>query len=521
MLIGDVLRRNATDPALRGHVATIYGERRLTHAALNDLANRYGHALQRRGVRPGDRVAVLGRNSDRYVALYFALAKIGAIMVPVNFWYRAPEIAYTLAQSGAVGLVLEDRLAETAAAVLAGENAPAWSVGFSAADNGGELEKEADTASAAEATVSLAEQDPHIILYTSGTTGFPKGAVLSHGAHVLHALALALATGNRPDDVGVVVYPLFHTGGPDCLVLPHFLTGASLVILDGGDAHAILGAVEQHRVTNIFCVPTVWRRILRRLDEAPADVTSVRRCLGSSDTLPPDLLDGILARFDAEVFVTYGLTEAGCILTVCRLTRENRAKIGSVGTPLPLVELRLVDGSGQEVAPGEVGEVTARGPTLMSGYWNMPEQTSEALRDGWLRTGDLARCDEDGFLMIAGRAKDVIISGGENIYPVEVERVLKAHPSIRDAAVIGVPDPEWGESVLAVVVADPDHPASAEEVIAWVRERLAGFKKPRFVEFLDALPVTTATGKVQKGVLRQRFSVAPQESGRARSPDPN
>jgi fatty-acyl-CoA synthase len=510
MRIGDILRRNALQPASGDHVATIFGDRCLTYAELNTVTNRYAHVLLGRGVRSGDRVAVLGRNSDRYLALYFALAKIGAIMVPVNFWYRAPEIAYTLAQSGAVGLLLEDRFVETATSVLHDGSALLWTIEFSAS-NGGELEQAATTASAAEPGISVEEQDPHVILYTSGTTGFPKGAVLSHQAHVLHALSLALATGNRPDDVGVVVYPLFHTGGPDCLVLPHFLTSATLVILDGGDAPAILSAVERHRLTNIFCVPTVWRRLLRRLDEAPCDVSSVRRCLGSSDTLPPDLLDGILARFDAEVFVTYGLTEAGCILTVCRLTRDSRAKIGSVGTALPLVELRLVDSSGRKVALGKVGEVTARAPTIMREYWNMPEQTAATLRDGWLYSGDLARFDEEGYLMIAGRAKDVIISGGENVYPVEVERVLKAHPRICDAAVVGVPDPEWGESVLAVVVPEEEHPPAAEEVIAWVRERLAGFKKPRYVEFVATLPVTTATGKVQKAVLRERYAAQYQQ----------
>jgi acyl-CoA synthetase (AMP-forming)/AMP-acid ligase II len=255
----------------------------------------------------------------------------------------------------------------------------------------------------------------------------------------------------------------------------------------------------------VFCVPTVWRRLLAAAALGRHDLGSVRRCLGSSDTLPPDLLDEILRRFDAEVYVTYGLTEAGCILTYSRLTRDDRAKIASVGKPHPLVDLRLLDPDGRAVGPGEVGEVVARGPTLMDGYWAMPERTAEAMADGWLRTGDLGRFDAEGCLFIAGRAKDMIVSGGEKIYPLEVERLLKQYPGVRDCALVGVPDHEWGESVLAVVVPDGE-PPDPDALRRHVRGQLAGYKTPKYVEFVDALPVTAATGKVQKAVLRERFA---------------
>src|SRR5262249_53993798 len=202
------------------------------------------------------------------------------------------------------------------------------------------------------------------------------------------------------------VYPLFHTGGPDCVVLPHVLVGGTIVVQDGADPAAILGAAERHRLTTIFCVPTVWRWILAELDRAERDgrrydVSSVRQCLGSSDTLPPELLEGILARFDAEVRVTYGLTEAGCVLTYSRLPRADASKINTVGKPHPLVEVRILGPDGRDVAPGEVGEIVARGPTLMDGYWNMPERTAEAVAGGWLHSGDLGRYDEDGHVIIA------------------------------------------------------------------------------------------------------------------------
>lgn len=501
LLLGDILRRNAASRAFRDKTALIFGDRRTTYAALNEQANRLANALIGLGVRKGDRVAVLGRNSDLYVAIYFALAKSGAIAVPVNFWYRTEEIRYTLSQSEASLFLVERRFVEVAETA-----ADPRAIRILRYDDGGgesDLTRLMAGADPAEPTVEVCEDDPHIILYTSGTTGFPKGATLTHKNHYVHAMSLALSTGNVTEDVGAVIYPLFHTGGPDCLVLPHFLVGATLVVLDGGDPKVILEATERHRITNLFCVPTVWRRLLRALEET--DVSSVRRCLGSSDTFPPDLLDRILSRFHADVYVTYGLTEAGCILTVCRLTREDRSKIGTVGRPMPAAEVRVVDPAGRDVRAGEVGEVVARGPAIMAGYWNMPEKTAEAMRGGWLHSGDLARWDADGYLSIAGRAKDVIISGGENIYPAETERVLKEIADVRDAAVVGVPDREWGESVLAVIVPEEGAALSPEDVIAFVRARLAGFKKPRYVEFVDTLPVTTATGKVQKAALREQF----------------
>ena len=260
-------------------------------------------------------------------------------------------------------------------------------------------------------------------------------------------------------------------------------------------------------------MPTVWRRVLGQMRRRTYDVGSVRRCLGSSDTFTPDLLDEILGRFPADVYVTYGLTEAGCILTFSRLTRDDRSRIGTVGKPHPLVEVRIADSAGQDVPPGEVGEVIARGPTLMDSYWQLPDKTAEAMRGGWLHSGDSARADDEGFLYIAGRLKDLIISGGENIYPIEIERLLRQHPGVREVAIVGVPDAEWSESVLAAVVPTAEwlphcngEPAgAAAELKAFVRRQVAGFKTPRYVEFVEALPVTTATNKVQKAVLRDRY----------------
>lgn len=503
MLLGNILLKNARDPGLSRKTAIIFGNRAMTYRELNEESNRVANGLLDRGVRKGDRIGMLSRNSEVYVAVYFALAKLGAIMVPVNFWYRSREIRYTLRQSGARGLIYQNRFSDVVAGVgdLTGLE---WTLTIGDS-RGNRLEDVAAGSPSHEPGVELDENDPHIILYTSGTTGFPKGAVFSHKSHYLQALSLAISTGGNGDDVGLVVYPLFHTGGPDCLVLPHFLSGATLVILDGADPDAILSATALHGATNIFCVPTVWRWILAHQQRRNFDLTSVRRCLGSSDTFPMALLEDIMATFESDVYVTYGLTEAGCILTVCRLTADDLGKLGSVGRPMPSVELNVLDSSGGPVTPGEVGEVVAKTASAMLEYWNMPAKTAEALREGWLHTGDMGRVDNDGFLYLSGRAKDLIISGGENIYPLEIERLLREHPQIRDAAVVGIPDREWGESVLAAVVPSDGARLSPGEVAGYVGEHLAGFKKPRWVEILGELPVTTATGKVQKVVLRERF----------------
>jgi fatty-acyl-CoA synthase len=534
MRLGDVLRVAAGPRRWGGKTALIWadprgGGRRFTYAELNALCNRAAHALGRLGVRPGERVALLARNCPEYVWLYFALAKLGAVLVPVNFWYRSGEIEYTLRQSGSTTFLYERRFAPQAEEAMAGyggvRRRVTWREGASSpgADPHGAGEQDLDLyalvedAPASEPDVPVTPAAQHVILYTSGTTGFPKGAVFSQGAHYLHAVAWALMTGQHAGDVGLLVYPLFHTGGPDCVLLPHFLVGGTVVLMDGADPRAMLRTIETERATNVFCVPIVWRRLLAALDREEHDVSSVRRCLGSSDTLPPDLLDGILERFDAEVYVTYGLTEAGCILTYSRLNRDDRTGIDSVGRPHPLVEVAV------DAPEGEVGEVLARGPTLMDGYWELPDKTVEAFRGGWLRTGDLGRLGPDGALTLAGREKDVIITGGEKVYPVEVERLIRTLPGVADVALVGVPDPEWGESVLACVVPTPDAAGAAltaDAVRDFVRPRLAGYKCPRYVELVDALPTTSATSKVQKSVLRERFrdTVGEKDTVGARKP---
>ena len=510
LTIGEILRRSARPDTFGRKVALIQGDSQITYAELDERANRVAHVLLDLGVRTGDRVAVLGRNSADYVAIIFGLAKTGAIIVPLNVWYKGDEIVYAVSQSGCRFFLLDASFSELVTSVKGKLDRIERYVEFGRGAASPTLASLMAEASPVEPSVTIDENDARVIMYTSGTTGFPKGATLSHRQHYLHAMVYVAEAGLTEDHRGLLIYPLFHTGGTDCLLVPFFLVGATVIVLERPDVDDILTAIERERVSFVFCVPTIWRRLVRTMATRRVDVSSVRACLSASDTIRREDLAAIKEKFGAPITQLYGLTEAG-VITHFLKPRYHAEKLGSVGRAHPLVDVRIVDADGKDVAPGEVGEIIMKGPTIMLGYWDMPEKTAETIREGWLHSGDLGRLDDDGFLYIMGRAKDMIISGGENIYPAEIERVLKEHPDVRDVAVVGVPDPEWSESVLAVVVPEDGTKRDATELIEFVRARLAGFKKPRFVEFVDALPATTATGKVQKAELRRRYAHLAQQ----------
>ena len=501
VLIGEILRRQAA-PAGRPERPALVTERGpVTFTTLWRAACGVACELARRGVRPGDRVALLGRNSAEWVAAYYGAALCGAVLVPLNYWYRASEVGYVLADSGARLVLLESEYAglvdSTYESVALNEV-----VSFNQGDR-------------PPPDVTLDERDPHIILYTSGTTGFPKGAVMSHRAHVLHAMTFALHTGAQPDDVYLNVYPLFHTGGTDCAVLPYHFVGATVGLLRDPKPEAILDAIERWRVTAMMAVPTVWRRLVDSSDLAGRDLSSFRRAMGSSDAMPRELLEQVMRTFSASWTQTYGLTEAGCILTYLPPSDHTR-KIGSAGKPHAQADLFIADPAADSdptwplepehrLPAGETGEVVARTEHVMTEYWGKSEQTASAFRNGYLRTGDLGYLDDEGYLFIAGRLKDVIISGGEKIYPAEVEPQLRAYPGVRELALIGIPDREWGESVLAAIVAEDGARIDADAFTRWARARVAGYKTPKHVALVNELPRTTGTGKVQKALLRERF----------------
>lgn len=500
LLLGDIVRRHA---AVRPQkTAYTMGAARVTYAEFNARVNRLAHALRALRVERGDRVAIFAGNCPQYPLAYLACSKLGAILVPVNARFKDDEAAYVVAHSESCVLLYGP---DYAAAIdrLRGRwplvrhyqtlDAPAFDAWLDAHPD-------------AEPPAAADEHDPHVMLYTSGTTGAPKGALLSQRSYLLQAANSHHATGLSEDDVGLSMFPMFHMGGW-ALPLGFWYDGGSVVIMERADPRAMLEAIQRERVTYLYAVPTLYNFMLDLPDFECFDLSSLRVLASGTAVMTVEQVRRIVERFrNQRLFIVYGSTEAGPVAML--RPPDLWRKPGSVGRPALNVELRIVDDADRDLPAGSVGEILCRSEFIMRGYWRMPDETAATLRNGWVHTGDLGVLDEDGFLSIVGRKKEMIKSGGENIFPIEVERVLLEHPSIAEAAVLGVADADWGESVLAVVVRRPGRPLTEAEVTEHVRTRLAGYKKPRYVWFVDALPRTAATRQVQKLLLREQFVAA-------------
>ncbi len=495
--LSDVLARHArVRPNQVGFVDPL---RRSTFSAMDDRVNRLANALAERGVRRGDRVAVFGLNSIELVESWLAALRLGAIAVPVNFRLVADEIAYLLTDSGASAVVVDAALAPTLEAARQSADSVHTVITI-----GGDLQEVIDSASAEALRVDVGDEDPAFIVYTSGTTGFPKGAVLSHRNLYLHAFSSIGTLGHRADDdCWMGVAPLFHTAGVSGM-LPAFLTGGRVVIppSTGFDPEAIVRTIVTEQVTSCWMTPAQWQLVCSLDGLSKWDFSRLRRIWWGAAPASNTLLQRMIDAFPhAEIVAAFGQTE--CSPITCLLSGPDAVrKIGSVGTPMLNVEVRIVDDDMNDVPVGSVGEIVYQGPLVMREYWNKPTQTAEAFHGGWFHSGDLVRQDEDGYIYVVDRKKDMIISGGENIYSAEVENAVAAHPKVTEVAVVGVPDPTWGETPLAVIVPhDPDDPPTVEEIESHCRVHLAGYKRPRRIAIVDALP-RNAGGKVVKHVLK-------------------
>ena len=464
------------------------------------------------GVSRGTRVAVLDRSTDRYVFLHYALASLGAILCPINMWLRAGEISYILDRLKPTFLVTSDEfraLASDASAEL--QNPPLFITAGTPREEDISWETIADATDHADnIDMSSPESwnDPHMILFTSGTTGRPKGAVISHKRSVLDGMAASTAFGIRRGDRMFNYMPLFHTGAWDYLKLV-FMNQGCAVVVDRFDGDEAVALIERHRCNIMFGVPLVLRKMLESPNWRSADMSSMRvLAFGNYD--PGNFLDDVLEEFrrrganQLQALFPYGLTEGGPFVTIAR-PDDTRKHPNTIGTPLPGVSVALLDDDCVEAPKGEIGEICVRSPALMSGYLDMPEATAEVFKGGWMHTGDLGYINEEGFLCMVDRKKDMVKSGGENVYAVEVERLLITHSDIAEVAVIGLPDPDYGEAVVAVVVPRADSNPQQEEIISFTREHIAGFKAPRRVIFANELP-RTVTGKVAKADLRKTYS---------------
>jgi acyl-CoA synthetase (AMP-forming)/AMP-acid ligase II len=489
-----------------GRPCVVAGDRAHTFREASERASRLADALQRQGIRRGDRVAVLAQNELEYTELQVGACRAGAILAPLNWRLTVPELRFMVENSTPSLLIHGPGYAATAREL----GLPTWHLGESG--HGEPYEEQLAAADASAPVPALRAEDAAQIIYTSGTTGRPKGAILSNHALWSRCNTLALEYHAHSGHVYVGGLPMFHMAAHPNWAFTY--VGATTVMIRAFEPQQMLEAVERFRGTHLMLVPTMITMLLEHpaLDEA--DLSSLQAVLYGGSPIAPDLLRRAVQRLGCDFGQTYGMTETSVATYLVPADQDPDRKphlLSSGGRAAISQQVRVVDEHDEDVAAGELGEVVVRGPQLFDGYWADPAATAEALRGGWMHTGDIGYFSDEGYLYIVDRLKDAIVSGGENVYSREVEDALYAHPDVLEAAVIAVPHERWGEAVHALVVARPPARPDAEELIAHCRERLAGYKVPKSIELVDELP-KNALGKLEKKQLRDRYW-----SGRQRS----
>ncbi|MBI3537730.1 MAG: long-chain fatty acid--CoA ligase [Chloroflexi bacterium] len=486
-----------------------FNDRDYSNVEINRRANRLAHGLRALGVERGQSVVVMMPNCPQVIISYQAILKIGAVIVPALFLLGAREVKYILQNSEAPMIITSTRVLDKVRAAVADTNVRHIIIADGAADGAHALD---DLISRGEDNFAMVETDSDdvaVMLYTAGTTGQPKGVMLTH-FNLYSNAKLAFETAefsaddlNRraQDSVALLALPLAHSYGLTVMNVG-FLSGARYVIMPAFDAEKAMALIQKYRVTDFAGVPTMYVQMLNHPNFAQFDLASVRAWGSGSAPLPVEIQKVFAQKINQPVSEGYGLSEYSPVVSTNR--RNRPLKKGSVGLPIFGAEVRIVDAADRELPRGEAGELIVRGPSVMKGYHNLPEQTARALRNGWLHTGDIARMDEDGYLYIVERNDDLIIRGGENIYPREVEEVLYRHSAIVEAAVIGVPDAVMGQAVHAYVVLKKDQTATEEELIKYCAEQIAKFKTPKSVTFLQALP-KNIIGKILRKDLRAMY----------------
>ena len=502
MILGRCLARNARLHPTRLAVIDAAGRRR-TYAELHARVNRFANALLAHGIGKGARLAVLDRNSIEYLEAYFAAGLIGAWLVPVNFHLKPADVAYRLQHSNANALLVGAEFVPVVRA-LARELPPAllgrtWT--FEAADDLPSYESLVAAGGEAPPDVSIGPEDVLYLGYTSGTTGPAKGAMVSHRAIIVGYLYKALDYGLSDADVSLCPGPFWHSAPRDFASLAIYL-GGTCVVTRGFAPREYFELAQQHRVTYSFLVPTMLQMLTSLEDNARYDTASLRVLISGGSPLPTPVKERVLERFGPILSEFYGATETRIITSITPAEIAERKR--SVGRPIRDVELRILDERGAAVPVGKPGEIYVRGPGLFSGYHDNPAATQKSHRGDWFSLGDIGRLDADGYLYLVDRKADMIISAGENIYPNDIEEVLLTAPGVKEAAVIGIPDPTWGELVTAIVVPAPSATLDAETLIAHCAAQLPGYMKPRRVEFADALP-RNESGKLLRRVLREPY----------------
>src|SRR4051794_7085445 len=482
-------------------VAVRLGPLELTYGELDDRSARIAALLRQNGLQQGDRVGVMLPNVLEFPISYYGVLRAGGVVVPMNVLLKRREIAFYLEDSGAELLLGWHGFAEEARDGAADAGAELLEVEPEAfAELLGDREPDPDLA-------DTGEEDTAVILYTSGTTGKPKGAELTHFNLARNSDISARTTSSiRPGDVVLGALPLFHSFGQTVSMNASLRVGATLTLLPKFEPGEALEIMQRDAVTHFYGVPTMYGALLHPPERERWDTSPLRICITGGAPMPVEVLRGFERAFGCEVLEGYGLSETSPVASSNHPGRPRKA--GSIGTPLEEVEMKVVDENDEEVPQGEVGEIVIRGHNVMKGYWRRPDATEEAMRGGWFHSGDMARVDEDGYFFIVDRQKDLIIRGGYNVYPREVEEVLYEHPKIREAAVLGLPHDEWGEEIGAAVVLHEGQELSPVEVSEYVKERIAAYKYPRVVWFLDELP-KGPTGKILKREIEAPAPAAP------------
>jgi len=505
--IGAFLTKRARRSPRQEAVVDLANGQRLDYRELNGRANAMADALSQRGVRPGDRVGLLTYNCVEFVESFFALAKLGAVVVPLNWRLVADELNFILKDSGTTGLIYGVEFAEVVADLQGraadGPDISLWIEVGPADDRQLFAENYDEVLSSGahdEPEITAGDDDVLFIMYTSGTTGLPKGVVHTHSTMMWAMLTIAATSDIREADRYVIVLPMYHVGALTP-VLSNVYIGGSTILMRQFDPAGMWNVIETEKATSTLAVPAMLNFMLMVPDFTQRDLSALRWIMSGASPVPAALIEKYMD-LGIEIHQVYGLTECGgpgCVIS----TADAMDHIGSAGKAFFHTEARVVDEEGQDVPPGAPGEVILRGRHNMVGYWNNADATGQALRNGWLYTGDVATIDDEGFVTIQDRIKDLVISGGENVYPAEVENVILQHPSVTEVAVIGQPSEAWGESPLAVVVRSDDG-LSAADILKYCDGKLARYKLPKGVEFIDEIP-RNPTGKPLKRILREQF----------------
>ncbi|MBN2224046.1 MAG: long-chain fatty acid--CoA ligase [Deltaproteobacteria bacterium] len=507
MNVGEwVYKRALTDPDGPFLKESERVDRRYNNRQFNERVNQTAHALMSLGTVPGDRISVVMLNSSEFLEIYFACAKIGAIMVPVNFRLAVPELAYIFADCAPKVLVYSSDFAEKIAEVKKteavipfifglGGNQPGRDASFSDFVSGQPDREPAPPR-------DIEGDDPLVIMYTSGTTGNPKGVMISHTNITFHAIHNLLGYGVNRTFTSLVTAPLFHIGALSAAANPVIYAGGSLVLKRFFNASEIIKLIAAEKINYMFAVPVMYQMMAEAAEWETADFSHVRYFIAGGAPIPVPLIRKYQDEKGIKFAQGYGLTETGRLSSLP--IDDSIRKAGSVGKEEFHVIMRIVDGEKNDVTPGEVGEIIVRGPNVFLGYWNKPEETAKAVRDGWFHTGDMGRKDEEGFLYIVGRKVELIISSGENIYPAEVERAIQSVPAVKEAAAVGMPDPRRGQVVAAFVSLKEGASLSEQELIDKISDKIAAFKLPKKVFFVEDFP-RNVSGKIVKTQLKKRF----------------